>query len=164
MAIDLNIPIVAALVDRLQNDLDAAIDAYNGAAADGTFQLTKAADSRVLDYIPPPNFLDDYPVIGIGDAPARFEDDIGSSATGVHQLLVVVYWQDDEQQNLARRLRGYAATVARVVLADRNLGSAAWGTTLLGVDPGPTLADDPEDPKVWMSWVGLRIQAKREEE
>lgn len=161
MAYELNEPVVAALKARLEEEMTATIAAINEAATDG-FQLS--APSQVLDYIPPPSDLLEPPVIGIGDAPSRFEDDIGSSATGRHELLIVAYDQSDEQRALAWKLRRWSQAIARISLSTRKLGSAAWGTGLVGIRPGPTLVDNPEKPRDWFSWVGVTIWAKTEEE
>ena len=161
MAIELNEPVVDALVSRLNSNLAATITTVNGEHSDD-YDLDNP--EQVLDYIPPTSLLTAFPTIGIGDGPSRFEDDIGASATGVHQVMVVVYLQEAEQVALARKLRRYAVAIARVILEDRNRGSDAWGTVLNRVDPGPTLADAPENPQTFMSWVGLTITAKRDEE
>lgn len=162
MAIELNEPIVAALHQRLVDDLPAALNAINAAADDG-FELSEAV--TILDYIPPPSDLLAPPVIGVGDGPTKFEDDNGFSATGRHELLVVAYDQSSDQQALAWQLRRWSKAIARVILAERRLGAdAAWGTGLVGTAPGPTLVDDPESPREWFSWVGLRFWAKRDED
>jgi len=160
--IKLTEPIVTALKERLEDDLPAAIAAINAAVTDG---FTLSEPSEILPYIPPPSDLLVPPVIGIGEGPSRFEDDIGGSATGKHELLVVAYDQSSDQEALTWRLRRWAQAIARVALADRNLGgAAAWGTGLIATAPGPTLVDDAENPREWFSWVGLRLWAKREEE
>lgn len=162
MAIELNEPVVVALQQRLVEDLPAAIAAVNEQVTDG-FTLGEPID--ILPYVPPPSDQLSPPTIGIGDAPSRFEDDSGFSATGRHELLVVVYDQSSNQEALAWQLRRWAKVIARVALADRTLGgNAAWGTGLVGTVPGPTLVDDPENPREWFSWVGIRLWAKRDEE
>lgn len=161
MAIELNEPIVRALVERLEAELPAAIAAVNQDVDDG---IQIAEPAQVHDFLPTPNLLTVFPTIGIGDGPSTFSDDTGFSATGEHHLLVVCYLQDASQNALARQLRRYVRAVARVVLAGRRLGDAAWSVSLVRVVPGPTLADDPEDPREWMSWSGIEIAAKRDED
>jgi hypothetical protein len=161
MAIQLNEPIIVELVERLDSDLAGTITAINAGVTDG---YTIDPPAEVYDYIPPPGVLTAFPSVGIGDAPSTFEDDIGSSATGRHGILIVAYQQADEQRKLVWSLRRYAQAITRVVLQGRKLDSAAWGTGLVAVRPGPTLEDDPESPSVWTSWVGVEIWAKRDEE
>ncbi len=159
--IELNEPIVAALVERLTTGLPAVIAAINGEIDD---EATLAESIAVLDYIPPPSDLLEPPVIGIGDGRGGFEDDTGFSATGKFELLITVYEQADDQQLLVRRLRRWAKAIARVALDGRNLGEAAWGSRLVGTRPGPTLVDNPDQPREWLSWTGLLIEFKRDEE
>jgi hypothetical protein len=161
MAIQLTEPIVTALVARLTAQLPAAIATLNGEISDG-FTLT--APSTILPYIPPPSDLLTPPVIGIGEGPSRFEDDEGFSATGRHELLIVAYEQSSEQEALAWKLRRWTRVITRVALSERKLGTAAWGTGLIEIRPGPTLVDNPESPREWFSWVGVMIWAKRDEE
>lgn len=163
MSVTLNEPVVKAVHERLSGGLPAAIAAINAVVTDG---ITIENPVEVLDYIPPPGLLTAFPTIGIGDAPSTFEDDQGFSATGRHQLLVVAYVQNDVQGALAWQLRRYAQAIVRVVLDGRNLGDAAWGTGLVGVYPGQAFADneDPDHVKTWMSWVGVRMWAKRDED
>lgn len=162
MAIQLNEPVVTAVHQRLVDNLPDTVTAINGAVTDG-FELSQ--EITILDYIPPPSDLLAPPVIGVGDGPTKFEDDSGHSATGRHELLVVAYDQSSDQQALAWQLRRWSQAIARVVLADRQLGgAAAWGISLVGTAPGPTLVDNPDSPREWFSWVGLRFWAKRDEE
>lgn len=164
MAIELNEPVIAAVYERLLgSDLTDAIDAINAEVDDG---IMVEVPQQVLDYMPTPELLTEFPTIGIGDAPSTFEDDIGSSATGRHELLICVFCQNADQRALAWQLRRYAQAIVRTVLDGRNLGDAAWGTGLVRVSPGPALADnpDPEAVQDWMSWTGVQIWAKRDEE
>jgi hypothetical protein len=167
MAITLNETTVRAVKTRLEADLEAEIAQINAAATD---DFTIAEPAQVLDYIPYPQILTVFPTIGIGDGVSTFEDDQGNSATGRHELLVVVYLQNADQEALAWQLRRYLQAVTRVVLAGRTLNDtlsgAGWGTGLVRISPGPTLADneDPEAVKTWMSWGGIVIWAKRDEE
>lgn len=160
MPIELTEPIVTALQKRLEEELTATIEAINTAASDGYTLSTPT----ILDYLPPPSDRLEPPVIGIGDSPSRFEDDTGASVTGRHELLIVVYDQAGDQRALAWQLRRWSQAIARIALSGRKLGEAAWGTGLSMVVPGPTLVDDPDNPREWLSWVGVKIWAKRDEE
>lgn len=156
--LDLNVPVVAALKARLDSDLAAAIALVN---ADSSVDIE--GPKAIHDFVPPVGLIVDFPTIGIGDGPTRFEDDTGFSATGRHELMVVVFLQNPDQEQLAAQLRAYTRAIATCVLDGRNLGDGAWGTGLIQVDPGPTLADDPDDPKVFATWTAVRIWAKSEE-
>ncbi len=167
MAITLNELPVRALKQRLEASLPAEIAAINATVTDG---FVIAEPKQVLDYIPYPQVLTDYPTIGIGDGGSTFEDDEGFSATGRHELLIVCYLQHSDQRALAWQLRRYLQAITRVALAGRTLSDtlsgAAWGTGLVRISPGPTLGDseDPELVRTWMSWAGVLIWAKRDEE
>lgn len=165
MAIQLNEPIIVEIVERLRDDFDDAVTAINAGVTDG-FTIEAPDAAQVLDYPPPPELLTVFPTLSVSDGVSRFEDDQGYSATGKHLVLICAFCQDPDQQALAWRLRRYAQAIVRTVLAGRKLDTAAWGTGLEGVYPGPAYADnaDPESVTSWMSWVGVRIWAKRDEE
>lgn len=167
MAITLNEPVVKAVKSLLATNLAAAIATINteGAASDG---YSIEAPQQLLEYIPELAELVTFPTIGIGDGNSTFEDDIGSSATGVHELIVVVYLQDPDPAALTWRLRRYEQAIVRTVLAGRMLGGPPiWGAGLRRVVPGPMLTDNP-DPhakeRAWMSYAGIVIWAKKDEE
>lgn len=166
MAIELNEPVITALHGRLVDELPGAIEALNAEIETSpfVFPLATPAEAQILTYIPPPSDLLAPPVIGIGDGRSKLDDDQGHSATGNHQALIVIYDQAAEQEALAWQLRRWQKLVARLVLQGRNLGDAAWGTGLIESVPGKTLVDNPDDPREWFSWVGIRIWAKRDEE
>lgn len=151
----LNEPLVAALVDRLVAELPDAVDELNAAVTDG---WTIDHPAEVLPYVPSPALLTDFPTLGIQDFPSRFEDDIGSSATAVHRLGVVFFLVDADLGGLALQLRRYARVVATVALRSRQLGPA-WSVTLDQYVPGPTLEDE-EDPRTWLSFAAITIDAK----
>jgi hypothetical protein len=158
--LDLSTPAIRALKVRLEADLPAAIADHNLE----TQSIDLPAPTAILDYVPPISLLVDFPTIGIGDGPTAFEDDNAWSATGRHDLLIIAYCQNADQEVLAWQLRGFARVIATVVLDRRNLGEGAWGTGLTRIEPGPTLADDPENPREFASWVGVRIWAKSEQD
>lgn len=162
MYLKLNSPVIVALRQRLVDDLPTVIAEINADVTDG-FEIPSIEPASILSYIPPPSDRLQPPTIGIGDGKSLFEDDIGSSATGRHELLVVVYEQASDQERLAETLRRWTQAIATVALEGRRLGDGAWGTGLIGTAPGPTLTDNPEDPREWFSWSGLRLWAKRDE-
>lgn len=157
--LDLNVPVVAALKARLDANLAAGIALVN-ADSDVDIELPQ----QIFDFVPPISLITAFPTVGIGDGPIRFEDDNAHSATARSELMVIAYLQNADQAVLAAQLRGYARALATVALDGRNLGTGAWGTGLIQIDPGPTLTDDPDSPKEFASWVALRMWAKSEEE
>lgn len=163
MAIQLNEPVVLAVVGRLQDQYAEIVDAINAEVDDG-FTIEAPPPEQIRGYIPGPGEFTQYPTIGIGDGPSTFEDDEGYSATGRHEILIVVYEQSDDQETLAWRLRRHQQAITRIVLDGRRLDDAAWGTGLVRIVPGRTLVDDPDNPQTWMSWTGIQIWAKRDEE
>ncbi len=165
MAIQLIEPIIVELVDRLRNDFAAHVTTINAAVTDG-FTIEAPGADQVLGYPPAPELLTVFPTLAVSDGRSTFEDDTGYSATGRHLVLICAYAQDADQEALAWRLRRYSQAIVRTVLEGRKLDTAAWGTGLDGVYPGPAYVDnpDPESVQTWMSWVGVRIWAKREEE
>lgn len=162
MAIELNEPVVHAVRDRLNANLAAHITAINAAAATVADGFTIENPAAVLDYIPSPGELVNFPTVGIGDGRQLFRDDIGHNAELDCHITVVAYLADADQRALAWRLRRYSQAIARTILADRNLGTAAYGTGLDRVDPGPTLASD-ESPRTFLSWIAVTIRASRDE-
>src|SRR4051794_22550247 len=108
MAIQLNEPIVVQLKSQLEANLPATITAINAAAGTVADGYTIENPAHVLDFVPPVSYLTAFPAIGIGDGPSRFEDDIASSATGRHEIMLVVFLQDADQRALAWKLRRYA--------------------------------------------------------
>lgn len=163
MAVSLNEPAIRALHARLVDELPAAIAGLNAEVSDG-FELDELVPDRVLDFVPPIALLVDFPTIGIGDGRTTFEDDTGNSATGKHELLIVAYLQNADQRMLAWQLRRTAQVLVRVALRGRNLGDGGWGTGLVSIDPGPTLTDNPDAPREFASWVGVRMWVKNEQE
>ena len=159
---ELNDPVIRAAHRRLVDELPAAAAEINASVTDG-FELPAIGDSQILTHIPPPSERLQPPTIGIGDGRSQFEDDIGSSATGRHELLIVVYEQSSDQDALAWILRRWTQAIATVALDTRRLGDGAWGTGLIGTAPGPTRTDNPDDPREWLSWSGIRLWAKRDE-
>lgn len=156
-------PAVDALLSRLQSDLPAAVTTVNGEHSDG---YTIEAPAQVYDFVPPESMLTDFPTVGITHVDGRFEDDIGSSATGVYRLAVYTFVQDSDQEALAKKIRRTTLAVARVVLASRNFGTGSgvpWGVTVDRIDYGPALADT-DKPESYMSFSVLTVQVKLDED
>lgn len=162
--IQLNEPAIAAVKQRLEDGLADVVDTINAETSD---EISLPQPYEILDYLPTPNVLNDTPTIGIGDGPTTFEDDLGHYSIGRHELLIVVYVQHEDQRQLAWQLRRYLQAITRVVLDQRNLGDGGWGTTLIGTRPGDTLGDvgsDPDSVRSWLSWAGVAIRVKGDED
>jgi len=157
----LNEPVVHALVARLGDRLPAIVTELNAATSDG---FTIEEPVAVLDYVPPLAELDGigYPTVAISDLPSRFEDDIGSSATGRHRLQVVCFVANTDPRALAWQLRRYSRAVATAALEGRSLPPDVWGSLLVRVNPGPTLEDE-EDPRTYLSWTAVELDFRTDE-
>lgn len=160
--LQLNEPVIRALVDRLTADLPATVAEINAGVTDG-YLIDPPA--QVLPMVPSIGLLTDWPTVAIQDLPTHLQDDIGSSATTVAELAIVCFLVDSDLQALGWKLRRYARALATVALAGRNLGDGAWGVTFRGTQPGPTLGDaeDPANVKTYTSWTSVVIRAKRDE-
>ena len=160
--LELNEPVIRALVTRLETTLPALVDQLNAETADD-YQIT--APAKVLPYIPSPGILTEWPTIGVQHMPVKLEDDTGFAATSVSGLAIVTFLVEADLDALAWKLIRYSRVVATAALEGRHLDEGAWGTRLLATQPGPTLGDseDPEKVKTYMSWIGVVIEAKADE-
>jgi hypothetical protein len=168
----LNEPAILALVARLQDpaqlNAEVADIASKVAVADQAASLIPVDPALVYDFVPPPSFLTSFPAIGIQDLPSTLEDDTGSSATGKHELGIVIFYSNPDQRLLAWALRRYAQAVTRTAVNGRNLESdaqgrtGAWGTGFLRVAWGPTLSSKAT-PTTWLSFCVVQIWCRREE-
>jgi hypothetical protein len=147
----LNEPIISAVKATLETDLPAQLTAIDTGLP---------TPVNVYDYLPPVVMITDYPTIGIGDGPTTIEDDIASSWTEQHTLLIVAHLQDPDPDALSWMLRRYTQAMLRVISADRTLDGTAFGSGGYRTEPGPMLADDPEKPQLFMSWTGFSFWAK----
>jgi hypothetical protein len=159
--LDLNEPAVHAVVGRLRERLGDVIAELNTGVEDG-ITIEPPTDEQILDFVPQLELLVDFPTIGIQDLPSKFEDDIGSSATGRHLLGVVIFHANPDQRELAWQLRRYARAVASCVLAGRVIEPDVWGVLLDKVEPGPTLSHE-ENPRTYMSWTAVTFDLRTEE-
>ena len=151
----LNEPIVTAVQSMLTADLPAAL---------ATIDTGLPAPVNVYAYLPPVVMVTDYPTLGIGDGPSTVEDDIASSWTEKHSLLVVCHLQEQDPEALARNLRRYVQATVNVLASDRTLGGSAFGSGGYRVEPGPMLGDNPDKPQQFMAWSGVSFWAKRDED
>lgn len=155
---DLNEFAVAALVQRLKDDLPGQVAAINAAAAVVADGYTITEPAEILDYVPSPDAIGSWgpPTIGVQDGGSLFGDDTGFSATGDHELAVVIFVGDADQQALTRRLRRYQRAIASAALRDRRLAPGVYGTRLKRIRPGPTL-DREQGPQTWVTWTAVVI-------
>src|SRR5437868_4386248 len=83
-------PVILAVQQRLQQDLPAELDITNGDYDD---EVVLEPPAVVLDYIPAEEELVQFPMIGLLHRSGVFQDDIGSSATGVYDITIIAYLQ-----------------------------------------------------------------------
>jgi hypothetical protein len=165
--LQLNEPILTALIARLGDDLPDAIDEINAETDDG-IDLELPPTDRILPFIPSIGILRQWPVIGVQHLPGTFRDDIGSAAEYATQFAVLVFDTDADLVRLGWKLVRWERALASVVLAGRELGTggeAAYSVQLVNTRPGPTLGDaeDPDKVKTYTSWTGVVIACSRDE-
>lgn len=154
---------VEAIHERLLLSLPDWIDTVNDDVTDD-HMIDRPA--LTLDYVPTLATLNEFPCVGIMHGRSTIEDDNGWSATGKHEIGVVTFLQETDQEALARKLRRYALAITNTILEDRDLGDGPgvpWGTGLIAVDYGPTLTE-VEGSRGFMSWVATTIWVKLDEE
>lgn len=169
MAVEGVEPVIAGLVQRLTDFLPGEIDAVNAQVTDG--MTIDRSGLQILDHVPHILTLHQWPTIGVAEGPGRYEDDSGFEATGVHELHIVCFMQEADQQTLVRNLRRLLVAIERTVLEGRVIPhptvdgvNAAWGVVRLRRSPGQTLGEDlAENVRTWMSSTALVIQAKTDE-
>jgi hypothetical protein len=164
---ELTEPIVAALVERLENELPAVLAAINAGVTDG-YELR--APQLIIPQVPSVGTLRQWPTIGIQDLGLTFEDDIGSSFVAVAGLVVLVFEQSANLMELSWRLRRWERALVSILPKNRSLGPAsdpdAYSVQPVRTIPGPTLGDseDPKLVKTHVSWTGLELRCYREED
>lgn len=159
----LNEPIIAAVTRNLTDYLPAELTAIRSGLTDEE-QTALPDPAQVYDFVPPPGLLTAFPVVAVEDSSTEFEDDTGSSATGVHQLGIVCFLVNPDQRLLAFGLRRYLQAIMRTILrTDRkDPNGAYWAVNPRGLSYGPTLENE-ENPRTYMSWAVARFEFKREE-
>lgn len=149
---------------RLISSVNDKIDGVNALSED--LQVPHFEEIDILDYMPSVRELTRFPTIGIAEGTTVFQDDVGWSATGVHTLTAVIFYQAPDQRTLAVSLRYLRIAVANSLLETRQLGDSPadtpWGVTLVGTMPGPTLART-SDPQEWLSMTGVTIMCRDEQ-
>lgn len=153
-------PIIDAIITRFNDEVAAAVATVNARDTKG-IELAAPPTSAILDYVPTPSLLTHFPTIAIEDGASRLTDDNGWAATGLDELVIVVFEQDADQRRLAIKLRRWQLIIRSIVLQDRTVGPA-WGLVDKGTRPGPTLGRN-EDPQDWMSWTALMVEVRSEQ-
>ena len=174
--LQLNEIIVQTLKEMLENDLPTIIKTLNESFKDG---ITLQEPSSYLPYVP--SISDEaggMPIIGIGDQPTKFVDDLQYEITGKHILAVIILYQSSNRENLALSLRRYIRAIIWCIQQDRerplrkeetylSQKAGSWYTKYLGVEPGPLVGEhepgQPDMPTSWKSWSGLGLEFTRQE-
>jgi hypothetical protein len=157
-------PVVTALQNQISNQISAAVAAVNADVTDGYTILTP---TKVHGHVPMLSVLSGagFPAVGIEDGPTRFEDDLVSSVTGWHQLVIVPFIANPDPEALVWQLRRFQQAIMLCIQADRTLGGVVWTTRLLGNEPGPLLApaDREAADNSYVSWTGITVECGRSE-
>lgn len=168
-------PLITAMVQLLDANLNTTIDELNATITDG-FIVPHAA--QILPYVPVPSTLEGgMPAIGVQELPASFEDDLQFSLHTEQRYAVVAVIQNADQQTLAWELRRMMQAIAFTIQADRILGTpagsggvmrgaGAWSVQFEATVPGPLLGDlDPNNPEApprsYLSWCALELTSAR---
>lgn len=154
--------IIPAIVAQFEANAAAAVRAINDDVADG---ITIPEPAQILDFAPTPATLETaLPVIGIADFPTRFEDDVVSSLTGVHQFAIIAVLSNVDERALAWQLRRYRVLIANLLQLDRTFGGVCRPALFDQAQPGPYLENtNPERPHSWLSWFYFLITCRRGE-
>jgi len=119
-----NEEVIDTLVQGLAADLPGVIADLNAADTKG---VTLPDPAAVLDYVPTPTELVNFPTVAVHDGPTELHDDIRTGGTRVIELVVVVFCADADQRRLAIALRRYLRAVESVALDGRTLAPALGG-------------------------------------
>ena len=156
MDLKLSEPVVGALLTRLTDDLPAKIAELNSGSG-----IDIEHPKAIYDFVPGKRRLDSagYPALGIQDLTTELID---GNFTGQHELGVLVYLADSEEDLLSRKIRRYVRAVASVVLEGHALPPVAYGVTLGRINYGPTLNTE-ENPRPWVTWARVPLTALSDE-
>lgn len=179
--------IVKSLVELFEDSLETVIEELNEAAAEQNEETANSAyeikaPAQILPYIPMLSVLSGgLPIIGIGEMPSDFDDDLVSSLVGHHKVAVMAILSNSDHLTLTEQLRVYTRAIQLTVQQDRErplhneeqyLGGVkhggSWYTRFLATEPGPLLAevnpmDQNEPPATFLSWTGIALECTREE-
>lgn len=173
--LQLDEPIVTAVVAYLEANLPAVITSYNATVTDGYMVPTVAQFLPVMPY--EGLFPAGLPIVGVTGMGAEFEDDLVFDVDAEHRFAIISVIQSSDFVTLAWQLRRLTQCVANAIQTDRVLGpansqiqqgSGLWNVRFVRSEPGPILGDiDPTSPgappRAWISWSGLLFDGKRKE-
>lgn len=172
--VELNEPIIKALVALLKENLGVQVAAINNEMSDD-FLMDPPVD--VLPYMPFALTLErGMPIVAVQDLPTTFDNDLQFSMESESTLGIAAILQTSDHSTLAWQLRRYVQAIVQVIQADRMLGVSSVlrsqaqviYTEFLSTEPGPMLGDrDPDadgvPPTSFRSWTWLLIKCRRQE-
>ena len=172
--VELNEPIIKALVSLLNEKLGPQVTAINGELLDDFVLEPPVA---VLPYMPFSLTLEQgMPIVAVQDLPTTFENDLQHSMESESMLGIASILQTSDHQTLAWQLRRYTQAVMQVIQNDRMADTssvlreqaAVIYTEFVTTEPGPMLGDrDPDadgvPPTSFRSWTWLIIKCRRQE-
>lgn len=168
---DLNERAVLAMKLRLQNKLNAVIDAVNAntAADPNRPQYMIDYPQQVLDAPPLLSQLISFPVVAIADGPMTATDDLGWTFTGNYEMAVCAYIADADPEALAWKLRRYAQAIVTTAIVGRNVDEGtylgAWGLIVKKIVPGRrvTRTDPNSGTTSIVQYVCIIVELKDEQ-
>lgn len=178
--LNLNEPIVNAMVTLLNANLATNVTAFNNSLAQGDLYPLPAV-AQIVPYTPVPSTLEvGGPVVGVWELGAEFEEDTQWGLNADHHYAVVAVLQNADHITLMWELRRMAQVIAYTIQQDRTAGTppgsasiiktqgGAWSVNFIRTEPGPLLGDmDPVNPdappRSYLSWTGLVFSSKRTE-
>jgi hypothetical protein len=163
VSIDLNETLVPAIVQLLENDLQAAIEALNTAGRPNGIPLPMPVD--IFDHPASPGELVNFPTLTVADMSADWPVDAGNFALGVYQQRVDVHLHAPDQGELAWQVRGYGRALANLFHLSTGLQDLCASCALVRRVrwvPGATL-DREEAPRTWQTWASLVLACTMDE-
>jgi hypothetical protein len=172
-------PLVAAMVDLLQANLNANIAAFNQTIPGDPYQVPQV--QQILPFVPVPSTLQGgMPAVGVQRLGGTFVNDMQYNMDADHRYAVVAIIQNADHQTLVHQLERMLECVAYTIHQDRLVGvphgsqsllksqGGAWAVDFEDYSPGPLLGDlDPTDheapPRTYLSWVALTLLSRRTE-
>lgn len=127
-------PVVLGIAERLETRLQTYIDEVNTTFTEPEYPIDYPT---ILDFMPTISYLTTFPVVAIAEGEITFDDDTGWSATGHHDMSIVVFDQNFDQRALAFHMRRLMSACLSCVMEGRDVGG--WGLVLGSIQPGPIL-------------------------
>lgn len=158
-------PSVAALAQRIDEQIEQAVQQVNTDVTDGIPIDVPA----VVDYPVPLELQRAWPLVCIARESGAFTDDSGYAATGTWNLSLWVFVMDRDPRSLAVKLERTMAAVLTAALGEQRSFTtpAAFGMTPRAVVYGPVLEGLPNDggqpPDGLLSWISATIECMSDE-